>query len=151
MRRERLRKAFESVATFGLLLIAVGLVAPFAGLYTSAWLTAFKWIYVCGAAFYLGARLAVSFWRDESFRVRRLRRMESWAGICFAVGAFFWFWNTRSFSGMPTFHMLQETIVFTLAGAIIQLIASWMLSSALRKEQAAKNDDNASDKGNKQQ
>lgn len=137
-KRARLRRAMESTATFGLLLVAVAMVAPFAGLVSSGWLTAFKWIFASGALVYLAARLVAAFGRDESFKVRRLRRLEVWAGIAFGVAAFFWFYNTRGFDGLPTFHMLNETVVFTLAGALIQVIASWMLSSALSKEKKAK-------------
>lgn len=134
-KRARLRRAMESTATFGLLLVAVAMVAPFAGLLTSGWLITFKWMFASGAFIYLAARIVASLGRDESVKVRRLRRLEVWAGMCLAVAAFFWFFNTRGFTGMPTFHMLNETVVFTLAGAVIQVIASWMLSSALSKEE----------------
>jgi hypothetical protein len=134
-KRARMRRAMESTATFGLLIVAVAMVAPFAGLVSPAWLTAFKWMFASGALIYLAARIVASVGRDESVKVRRLRRLEVWAGLCLAVAAFFWFFNTRGFHGMPTFHMLNETVVFTLAGAVIQVIASWMLSSALAKEQ----------------
>lgn len=135
--RGRLRRAMESVATFGLLLVAVAMVAPFAGLLASGWLTAFKWMFACGAFIYLVARIVSAVGRDESLKVRRLRRMEVWAGLALGVAAFFWFYNTRGFEGMPTFHMLNETVVFTLAGALIQVVASWMLSATLEKERKA--------------
>ena len=97
---------------------------------------------------YAAARFTGSLGRDESFRVRRMRRLEFWAGVAFCIGAFFWFFNTRSFDGETlTFRMLNETILFTLVGALIQIVASWMLSSQLRKEQAMR--DAASDKGGK--
>lgn len=130
----RLRRVMESIATFGLFLVAVAMVAPVAGLLSPGWLTAFKWMFASGAFVYLTARVVAAVGRDESLRVRRLRRMEVWAGIALAVAAFFWFYNTRGFDGMPTFHMLNETVIFTLAGALIQVIASWMLSSALEKQ-----------------
>ncbi|MDE7181248.1 MAG: hypothetical protein K2N88_08650 [Muribaculaceae bacterium] len=132
----RLRKAMEPVAVVGLLLVAVGLVAPFASMGSPGWMEAFKWIFTAGALAFTAARIAAAVGRGESFRVRRLRRMEAWAGIAFCIAAFFWFYNTRNFSGtFLTFRMLNETIIFTLAGALIQIISSWMLSSALRKEQ----------------
>lgn len=133
--RSRLRRAMEALATFGLLVVALAMAGPFAGLLTPGWMTAFKWIYAAGALAYLVARITGAVGKDESLRVRRLRRMEVWAGIAFAVASFFWFFNTRGFNGLPTFHMLNETIIFTLAGALIQVIASWMLASALKKEQ----------------
>ena len=134
--RARLRRTMEVLATFGLILVAVGLVAPFVSFDNQGWLTAFKYIYAAGALCYFAARLTASLGRDESVRVRRLRSMEMWAGMCFMTGAFFWFYNTAKFGGyLLTFKTMQETVVFTLAGAVIQIISSWMLSSALRKEQ----------------
>ncbi len=99
------------------------------------WMPAFKWIFSAGTLVDTVHRIVAAVGRDESFKVRRLRRMEVWAGFAFCIGAFFWFFNTRSFSGVAlTFRMLNETILFTLVGALIQIVASWMLSSALRKE-----------------
>ena len=133
--RASLRRSMEALATFGLILVAAGLVAPFGIAGSAGWLTAFKCIFAAGALCYFAARLVASIGKDESVRVRRLRRMEMWAGVCFMVAAFFWFYNTRGLGGhMLTFKAMQETIVFTLAGAVIQIISSWMLSSALRKE-----------------
>lgn len=134
--RTKLRRSLEVVATFGLLLVAAGLVAPFSSFENTVWLVVFKWVYTVGAVLYTVARVVAATGRDGSFRVRRLRRMEAWAGIAFCFGAFFWFYNTsRIDSDVLTFRMLNETIIFTLAGALIQIISSWMLSSALRKEQ----------------
>ena len=134
--RTKLRRTLEPVATFGLGLVAAGLVAPFSSYENTVWLVIFKWIYAVGAVLYTVARIVAATGRDESFRVRRLRRMEAWAGIAFCFGAFFWFYNTsRIDSDVLTFRMLNETIIFTLAGALIQIISSWMLSSALRKGQ----------------
>ena len=133
--KTRLRAAMENVAVAGLILVAVGLIAPFASMGSPGWMVAFKWIFAVGAVVYTVARIISAWGRDESFRVRRLRRMEGWAGIAFCIAAFFWFYNTRAFSGYTlTFRMLNETILFTMAGALIQIVASWMLNSALRKE-----------------
>lgn len=137
--RQRLLKVTEIAANIGLIFVAVGLVSPVVGFQEEAWLIAFKWIFAAGAAIYTIARLAGAFGGDESFRIRRLRRMEVWAGLAFCIGAFFWFYNTRHIAEdtmrFLSFKMFQETIVFTLVGAMIQIIASWMLSSALRKQQ----------------
>ena len=131
----------EPLATFGLILVAAGLVAPFAS-FDNTWVTVmFKWVFAVGAVTFTAARIAGSLGRDESFRVRRLRRMETWAGIAF------WFYNSAKIdSDVLTFRMLNETILFTLAGALIQLVSSWLLSSALRKEEKARQE-KASGKG----
>ncbi|MDE7402375.1 MAG: hypothetical protein K2M87_03055 [Muribaculaceae bacterium] len=134
-RAVNIRNRAEATSTFGLLLVCVGLVGPFAGAGSSAWLIAFKWIFAAGAAIYTAARFTGAWPKGEPFRIRRLRRMECWAGIAFCVASFFWFWNTRAFDGVTlTFRMLNETIIFTLAGALIQIIASWMLAYAQRKQ-----------------
>lgn len=138
--RARIRRAMEALATFGLIILAVGLTAPFVGADNVALTAWFKWIFAGGALLYTVARIVGSFGKDESFRVRRLRRMEMWGGFAFCAASFFWFYNTsRIKSDVLTFRMLNETILFTLVGALIQLVASWMLSSALNKEARDRN------------
>lgn len=133
--REKLRGLMESIATFGLILVAAGLLAPFVAFESPAWLVAFKWIFAAGAVIYTAARVVGAIGKDGSFRVRRLRRLEVWAGIAFCIASFFWFWNTARFDGVAlSFRMLNETILFSLTGALIQIVASWMLSSAMRKD-----------------
>lgn len=130
-----LRGKMEATATFGLLLVAVGLVAPFAGTGHAGWLVAFKWIYTAGAVVYTAARIVGAFPKGEPYKIRRLHRMECWAGFAFCIAAGFWFWNTRAFDGVAlTFRMLNETILFTLVGALIQIVSSWMLASAQKKQ-----------------
>ena len=130
------RKATEIAADFGLVLVAVSLISPVVGFESLVWNVVFKWIFAAGAFIYTVARIAGSFVKDESFRIRRIRRLEIWAGIAFCIASFFWFYNTsRLDSDVFTFKMFNETIIFTLVGALIQIIASWMLSSAVRKEQ----------------
>lgn len=133
--RRSIRVAMERLAIFGLLLVAVGLIAPFASMGNLTLMLIFKWTFAAGALFYTVARIVGAWGKDGSFRVRRLRRMEAWAGVAFCIAAFFWFYNTRSFDGFTlTFRMLNETILFTLAGALIQIVASWSINSALKKE-----------------
>lgn len=126
----------EIAANFGLILVAVALVSPLLlGPSSPVWNVVFKWVFAVGAVFYTAARVAGAFRRDGSFRVRRLRRMEVWAGIAFCVASFFWFYNTAKIdSDIMYFGMFQETVVFTLVGAMIQIVASWMLHAAMKKE-----------------
>lgn len=133
---EKRLQAAENCATFGLILVCVGLISPFfSGSFT--WVMAVsKWIYLAGALIYMGARVAgVIADRNASVRVRRLRRMEGWAGVCFCIGTFFWLFNDYRFGNLGFgLKVIGDTVTFTLAGAIIQIIASWLLASALRKE-----------------
>lgn len=145
--RLRLRRAMEALATFGLILVAVGLIGPFTSFDNAVRMAVFKWIMAVGAVSFTGARIAGAIGKDGSFRVRRLRRMEVWAGVAFCIGAFFWFYNAYRFGGnLVTFRMLNETILFTLAGALIQIVSSWMLSSAMRKEARQNGDADPQDK-----
>ena len=143
--RTRSRKAVEGTATFGLILVAVGLAAPFTDLTNTTFLSVFKWIYGAGALIFTIARIVGSTDPADSMRVRRLRRMEFWAGVALCIGAFFWFYNENRFAevlslGFGTNACLQETIYFTLVGAIIQVICSLSITRRLRKEAQADTD-----------
>lgn len=137
------KKAVENTATFGLILVAVGLAAPFTDLTNFEFIKIFKWIYAPGALIFTIARIVGSTDPAESMRVRRLRRLEFWAGVALCIGAFFWFYNEHRFGeflrqGAATMTYLRETIYFTFAGAIIQVIASLSISRRLKKEAQAK-------------
>lgn len=143
------RKAVEMTATFGLLLVCAALIAPFATSEGSGWMPIFKYIYAAGALIFIIARIVGGTDRSESLRLRRLRRLEAWAGVAFCVGAFFWFYNGSRFGETAfTLVVLRDTIMFTLAGAVIQIIAAWMISVRARKEAEQSDDfpDNNSDK-----
>lgn len=133
------RKAVEMSATFGLILIAVGLVGPFTDLANSDYIRFFKWIYAPGALIYTIARMVGSTDPDESIRLRRLRRLEFWAGIAFCIGAFFWFYNERQFGmylelGFGQLSCLRDTVYFTLAGGVIQILAIFAIYRQQKKE-----------------
>lgn len=130
------RKAIERTATFGLILVAAGLLAPFADV---THMPLFKWVYAAGAFIFTVARIAGSTDPAESLNIRRLRRLEFWAGVAFCIGAFFWFYSE---SHLPPYYLygygmlayLQNTVYFTLAGAAIQIMAVIFLARRLKKE-----------------
>lgn len=131
------RRHVENIATFGLLLVCAALVIPLVDIFNPAWQRAMKWVYASGALIFIVARAADLNVKGESFRLRRLRRMEFWAGIAFGIAAFFWFYNAHRLGdsmGM-TLGVIRDTILFTMVGAALQVIASWMIASRLRKEQ----------------
>lgn len=102
-----------------------------------AFLEIFKWVYSAGALIYVIARVAGARNAEGSLRLRRMRRMEFWGGMCFIVGAAFWFYSESHlgpYAGMLA--VLRQTILFTLAGAVIQVIASWLIVSQLAKEKS---------------
>ncbi|MDE5652481.1 MAG: hypothetical protein K2L83_04295 [Muribaculaceae bacterium] len=140
---EKRRRRMEGVATLGLLFVAAAMLGPFmnqAGV-ASGWFEAFKWIYAAGALIYTFARLVSVNDPADSLRLRRLRRLEFWAGMAFCVGAFFWFYNEKKyedFAYVGILAILKDTVMFSLAGAAIQVIASWMISFRQAKERKAR-------------
>ena len=136
---EKRRKQVEGTATFGLLLLLVALAAPFTNPDNTALLSIFRWIYGAGALIYLIARIADVSDPEESVRLKRLRRMEFWAGIAFVVATFFWFYSqyhVQKVLGVNAgiLAVMRNTITFTLVGAIIQIIASWLIYSQQKKD-----------------
>lgn len=135
-RRELRQRRAESAATCGLLLVLVAMVVPFFGNFIGIPLSWAKWVYAAGALLYTAARAVNINVDGESLRLRRLRRMEFWAGMCFIVGGAFWFYQEQHFFGVPAgpLAILRQTVAFTMAGAVIQIVASWMISFRQKKE-----------------
>ena len=132
---EKRRKQVEGTATFALILICVALISPFTNPGNMHLLSIFRWIYGAGALLYIIARIVDVTDTQESLRLRRLRRLEFWAGISFGIATFFWFYNQQhlgQYAGMLA--VMRTTILFTLVGAIIQIIASWLIYSQTKKE-----------------
>ncbi len=134
---EKHRKIAEKIATFGIVLIAVALAAPFADLTSTAMLSIYKWIFAAGAVIFTTARTIGANDPDESVRLRRLRRLEFWAGMAFVVGGAFWFYNESRFADVPqagALAILRETILFSLVGAVLQVVTTWMIYAREKKE-----------------
>lgn len=132
---EKRRRAVENTASCGLILLAIALVAPF-GAGSAAWLlpTA-MWIYALGALVYFVARIINVSDPKESPRLRRLRRLESWAGIAFVVASAFWFWHwyqLGEYAGLLA--IMRDTILFSLVGAVVQIISAFLIASQQKKE-----------------
>ncbi|MCH5239718.1 MAG: hypothetical protein J1F38_05805 [Muribaculaceae bacterium] len=140
---EKRRKQVEATSTFGLILICVALVAPFTTVSSIEYLNVFRWIYGAGALIYLLARIVDVSDPKESLRLKRLRRMELWAGISFGLATAFWFIGQHKYHNDPYIGILAvlwNTIMFTLVGALIQIVATWLIYSQTKKE--IKNRDN---------
>ncbi|MDE6811333.1 MAG: hypothetical protein K2J15_03185 [Muribaculaceae bacterium] len=153
---ESRRKKMEGTATFGLLLVAVAMLGPFmTGIGENfRWMPVFKWIYAAGALIYTFARLVSVNDPEDSLRLRRLRRLEFWAGMAFCIGAFFWFYNERKFEDFPfvgPLTILRDVVAFSLAGAVIQVVASWMISFRQQKELKAREEGNKNKTAGKSQ
>lgn len=135
----RRRRMVEIAATFGLTLVAVGLLVPFATIENMRLAFAMRITYAVGALIYTVARMVNVNEPGDSARLRRLRRMEMWAGFCFIAGGAFWFYNAHRFSFIPfSLPVMRDTVAFTMAGAVIQVTASWMITSRMKKESQGK-------------
>lgn len=135
----RKRKIVEIIAVTGLILIAIGLVVPFGSIENTGLAFAMRIIYAIGALMYTGARMVNVNSKDDSMRLRKLRRMEMWAGFCFIAGGVMWFYNAHRLSFVPfSLPVMRDTVAFSMAGAVIQVVASWMIASRMKKEAGSK-------------
>lgn len=134
---EKRRKYVEGCATAGLLLVLAAMIAPFAGDLAGKPIVWGKWVYAAGALLYTSARAVNVNGVGDSLRLRRLRRLEFWAGMCFIVGGAFWFYKDQYYAGLfaGPLAVMRQTVAFTMAGAVIQIAASWMIAYRMKKEQ----------------
>lgn len=139
------RRQAETGETAGLLLIIVSLLLPLAGGIDRSieMIRIARWIYSAGALIFVAATCIPVNGEDDSLRLRRLRRLEFWAGMAFAIGAFFWWYNSNKY-GLDSngglimvgpLAIIRDTIMFSMVGAVIHLIASWMIAFRIKKEQ----------------
>lgn len=135
-RLERRRKYAEAGAVVGLLLVLAAMMAPFLGGLMGHSMMWAKWVYAAGALVYTAARVVDVNAPGDSLRLRRLRRLEFWAGVCFIVGGAFWFYKLQYYSGFYAgpLAIMRQTVAFTMAGAVIQIVASWMIAYRMKKE-----------------
>lgn len=130
------RKRVEAAASAGLLLVLLAMVAPFAQGFLHTSLMWARWVYALGALIYISSRAVNVNARTDSMRLRRMRRMEFWAGVCFVAGAAFWFYKMQYFTGLTVgiLTVMRQTVAFTMAGAVIQIVASCLVSARMKKE-----------------
>lgn len=137
----RLRNKVENIAAFGLILICAALALPFLSAFSPLWMGIGKWVFTAGTVIFLVAKLVRIDDKSESVRLKRLRRMEAWAGFAFAAACFFWFWNEAHHGPYAgSLAVLRDTIMFALAGAMIQIVASWLIVWRVKKENKTKAD-----------
>lgn len=130
------RKYVEMAAVVGLLLVLMAMAAPFLEGFIGHSLVWARWVYAAGALVYTVARVVNVNAPGDSLRLRRLRRLEFWAGMCFIVGAAFWFYKMQYYSGLSVgpLAVLRQTVAFTMAGAVLQIVSSWMVAWQMKKE-----------------
>ena len=133
-RLRRRRRISEIMASVGMVVIALSLFLPLLNLLDTSNLQALCWPFAIGTVLFWGARCIDVSAPDDSMRLRRLRRLEFWSGACFGVAAFFWFYHMyKAGPYAGALYILRDTILFSLAGAVLQLIASWLIYYRVKK------------------
>ncbi len=110
------------IYTVGLLCIGVATLVPI--LHGSFGIEWFRYLYAAGALMVVVGRL-FSPYTGKHLRMKRLRRMESWSGIIFCVGAFFLFYDKTN---------NRDWLAFTMAGAVVQIVATILMTRVASKE-----------------
>lgn len=105
------------IAVAGLLMIVVATALPLLRIGGEA----FRYIYCAGALAVVTGR-ALTRCPSSILRVRRLYRLEVWAGVIFCVGGFFLFYDNAG---------AMDWMAFTLAGGAIEVYASFMIPRAI--------------------
>lgn len=113
--------AWMWVVNIGLLLIVCGTALP---LFRVEGLL-FKYLFCAGAVMVLAGRLMLPTVKDASLRLKRLLRMEIWAGIAFCIGGFFMWYD-----GVGR----MDWLAFALAGGVMQIYTSIMIPRVAAKE-----------------
>lgn len=106
--------------TAGMILIAVALLLPMAGVGPGV----YRWVFSAGALITLAGRL-LNRYDGPVLRVKRLYRLEVWSSIFFCAAAFFMFY--RYGEG-------RDWFAFILAGGAILVYTSIMIPRTLEKE-----------------
>lgn len=108
------------LAVAGLIFVVVATAMPLLHV-VGAWV---KWLYGAGAIAVTVGRAFNQPPKEAPLRVRRLYRMEVWAGLMFCAGTFFMFYQGAG---------RMDYMAFTLAGGMIEVYASLMIPRAWRK------------------
>jgi hypothetical protein len=134
-KREKLHKFSEIGANIGMLLLCAGLMIPLFNLTNIAVLSIFKWIYTAGALIFFISRGVGASDQSGTTRLRRLRRLEFWAGVAFVLAASLWFYKEQRLpENAGALYVVKDTILFSMVGAVVQIIASWLTYFATKKK-----------------
>jgi len=111
-------------ANAGLIIVMAAVAMPLMHL----WPGAVRWVYTSGALLHLAGRMGiVPASRKLPLRLKRLRRIDLWAGIFFVAAAVFMFLPQAG---------ATDWIAFTLAGGALIVYTSLTFPRAEAKERA---------------
>lgn len=109
------------ILNIGLLCIGVATLIPLLnGGFDHPW---FRYLYAAGAVMVIIARL-FSPYTGRHLRMKRLHRMEAWSSLFFGVAVFFMFYDKTQ---------NRDWLAFTMAGAVIQVVATMLMVRVARK------------------
>ncbi len=115
------------VGSTGLLLVMIGTAIPLlTAFYPSFAGELYKYIYAVGAGVTLLSRLFMRY-KGDNLRLRRLMRIEVWAGLFFVAAAVL-MWLPYKYGVGRT-----DWIAFTLAGGVITIYTTIMIPRVSRK------------------
>jgi len=110
----------------GLLVLAAMALLPLLNIF-GAWI---KWTFAAGAVIALVAQLMKKYDTDN-LRIKRLGRMLVVSAVLYCASA----------AMMLLFDDRRDQIAFLLAGAMLQIYASWRMDAEVRKELKKQNND----------
>lgn len=121
------QKISTALLAIGIILLLVAAIMPLVSLYFS-WL---KYIYATGAALTLIARL-IDRYTGNNITLKRLNRILICSSICYCVSAVILFDVLRNYVAE------KDWLAFLLAGAVLQIYATFRIESE-EKNEAKKN------------
>ena len=115
------RSPWQWVVNAGLLLIVAATALPLFMINNPV----YRYLLTAGAVAVFVGRMSMPKVKGGSLRLRRLCRIELWAGIIFCAAACFVWWP----GARP-----MDWLAFTLAGGMLQIYTSIMIPRQIRKD-----------------
>ncbi|MGM9804075.1 MAG: hypothetical protein ACI308_07855 [Muribaculaceae bacterium] len=122
---QTIKKIQSTLLGVGMTLLVVAAAFPLLGIMRQE-IMLMRYVYAAGAALTLVAR-ATQVYHGTNFRIKRLHALERMSALLYCVSAFMLFYYGDRLGG-------TDWIAFLLAGAIVQLYASFMIDREEKKE-----------------
>lgn len=123
--KQTIAKISNILLNLGLIVLLVSAAFPLLGIWKEQ-LMLMRYVYAAGAAMALVAR-ATQVYEGKNFRIKRLHGLERMSALLYCVSAFLLFDFGDKWGG-------TDWIAFLLAGAIVQLYASYMIQREEKKD-----------------